>query len=170
MSTAKKCYNCFTETAPASASCPRCGVKLGPLTASGCAARPPSALPRVLLGFAVLAIVGLAVYGRGRRPETPKTVQIISSKAGTPDRSAVIRSIREKGAAELQSIGVTDIGYDEDAFCVYVDQRFAKLSEEQQEQVLALVAGEWKKALGQASTAVKILKQGSGAPLASFTI
>jgi len=167
MGTAKKCYNCLSEASLDAAACPRCGARLGARERSGIAAKSRSTLP-YLLAAAALLIAGFAA-SRHHANAAPETT-IIETAAPDTAKDAAIRTIKGKGAAELGKIGITDIGYKDDVFCVYADQRFDNLSPEQQRQVLSLVTGDWKKAIGKASTSVKIFKYGTEILLAELTI
>ena len=168
MGTDKKCYKCLTEANAEAKACPRCGAKLGPKTHSGIAAKPGSPLLKILFAVITLAVIGkLAVHSRGAAP-APELVKITTGLDAA--RDGAIQKIKEKGAGELSTVGVADVGYKDDTFCVYVDQRFKNLSRDQQVQLLGIVAGEWKKAIGKDSTAVKIFEAGTENILAELVV
>jgi hypothetical protein len=168
MGTDKKCYKCMTLAGEDAKACPRCGAKLGARTESGIAAKPGSPLLKIALVLISLLVVGrIAVRSHTGGP-APALVKISTGLDNA--RDTAIKTIKEKGAAELNAVGVADIGYKDDTLCLYVDQRFNNLSREQQQQLLAIVAVEWEKAIGRTSTAVKILEYGTKKPLADLTV
>jgi hypothetical protein len=168
MSTAKKCYRCLTEADAGAKACPKCGARLGARTPSGLAAKPGAPLLKLLFAALLLAAAGGAVLHSRSAPGGTSAVSISDGLENA--RDSAIRTIKEKGAGELGSVGVADVGYTEDTFCVYVDQRFKNLSGPQQEQLLGIVAGEWKKAIGKDSTTVKVLEYGTKKTLAELVV
>jgi hypothetical protein len=170
MVTAKKCYNCMTEVEEDAKVCPRCRAKLGDRTESGIAAKPGSPVLKILLVFAALALIGkLAVHSN--TGAAPANTLVISTTTGAdPAREAAIQKIKEKGAKDLSTVGVADVGYKGDTLRVYVDQRFSSLSSEQQRQVLSIVAVEWESAIGKTSTAVTLLEYGTEKTIAEMVV
>jgi len=169
MGTEKKCYKCLAEVNGNVKTCPRCRAKLGARTASGIAAKPGSPLLNIFFALFAFALIGkFALQSRTADAKTAPAVDISSGLVTA--RDGAIRKIKEKGAEELQTVGISDVGYKDDTLCVHVDQRFASLSADQQRQVVALMAGEWRTAIGKTTTAVKILEAGTGSTLAEFTI
>jgi len=168
MGIGKKCYKCMTLASEDAKACPRCGARLGARTESGIAAKPGSPLWKILLALIPLLILGrIAVHSH---PANSAPTPVKTSSGPETAKDAAIKTIKEKGAAALSSVGVADVGYKDDTLCVYVDQRFASLSQPQQEQLLSIVAGEWEKAIGKNSTAVKILEYGTSKPLADLVV
>jgi hypothetical protein len=168
MGTAKKCYKCLTEVDGNAKVCPRCNAKFGARKESGIAGKPGSLLLKIFFVVISLAIAGkIAVHTHPANSAVP-LLQVSTGIANVKD--GAIQKIKEKGAGEFSTVGVADIGYKDDTLCVYVDQRFNNLSRSQQKQLLAIVAGEWKKALGKTSTAVKILEYGTEKTLAELVI
>jgi len=148
--------------------CPRCGAKLGDRLDSGIAARPGSPLLKIFFMISSLAIIGkVALHSR---PDNPGSALVQISRDADIAKEGAIKKIKEKGADELGKVGVADIRYTDDTLCVYVDQRFSNLSRHQQEQLLSLVAGEWEKAIGKTSTAVKIVEYGTEKTLAELVV
>ncbi|HAT71515.1 MAG TPA: hypothetical protein DCS63_01705 [Elusimicrobia bacterium] len=164
----KKCYLCLTEVDEGAKICPRCKAKLGARKESGVAGKRGFPLFKILLAVVSLGVAAkISVRshsaGSAAGPEGNGTA-VVSVKDGA------IRKIKEKGAGDLGAVGVADIGYKEDTLCVYVDQRFTRLSRPQQEQLLGIVAGEWVKALGKDSTEVKVLEYGTDKTLAELVV
>ena len=171
----KKCYQCSTETEENAKVCPKCGTKLGAKMESGMAAKPGSPLLKILFVVLLLAAAG-KIAGRvssANPPAAPVNPPAEPAKAAAPAAGAkdgLILSIKEKGAASLNALGVDDIGYKDDALRFYVDQRFINLDSEQQEQLVKIVANEWSKALGKESTPVEIIEYGTGKTLAELVL
>ncbi len=160
----KKCYNCMMEVDGHARVCPKCEAKLGRRLPSGLAQKPCFPYFKTLLVLAALAAAAkLTGYtDRLNAASTEKAamhVEVTRESFGVKD--AAIRKIKEKGEKDLGSIGVKDIGYKDDTLLVYVDRSFSDLSGAQQEQVLAIVAEEWKKAIGKESAAVRVLESGT---------
>lgn len=164
----KKCYRCLMEVDQNTKVCPRCEAKLGARTKSGIAGKPGSPLLKILFVVISLAVVG-KIAGHSHTDNSAAPSLAISTGADNIKAGAV-QKIKEKGARELNTVGVADIGYTDDTLCVYVDQRFNNLSRSQQEQLLAIVASEWGKALGKSSTAVKVLEYGTKKILAELVV
>jgi len=169
MGTAKTCYNCMTGVDEDAKVCPRCKAKLGPMKDSGIAAKPGSPLLLILLAAVPLAAIAVAISVFSRHEEPAGPLITISTGIGNV-RDGAIQKIKEKGAGELSNVGVADVGYVDDTLCVYVDQRFSNLSRSQQEKLLGIVAGEWEKAIGKSSTAVKVLEYGTKKTLAELVV
>lgn len=170
MGTVKSCYKCLAEVNEDAKTCPRCGARLGARTESGIAGKPDSPLLKIFFALGFLALAGkLAVhsYTAAAKPAAPALN--ISTGVENP-KDGAIQKMKEKGAEELKTVGIADIGYKDDTLCVYVNQRFASLSKEQQRQLVAIMAGEWKKAIGKTSTAVKILEYGTDTTLADLEV
>jgi hypothetical protein len=159
MGPGKKCYKCLTEASEEAKACPRCGAKLGARTESGIAAKPGSHLPLIIFIVVVLALIGKIAVHSNPDNSAPALVKISNGLDNAKDTA--IKTIKDKGSSELATVGVTDLGYKDDTLCVYVDQRFIKLSQAQQEELLGIVAGEWKKAINKTTTAVKVLEAGT---------
>ena len=168
MGKGKRCYLCLTEVDESAKVCPRCKSRLGARMESGVAGKRSSPLFKILLAVVLSGVAGtIAVssyIGTSAAPEAKPDAGVGGVRDG------VIREIKEKGANDLSAIGVADIGYKDDTLCVYVDQRFARLSRPQQEQLLGIVAGEWGKALGKNSTEVKIVEYGTDKTLAELVV
>lgn len=170
MGTAKKCYICLATAEGDARVCPNCGAKLGARTRSGVAAKPGSPFLKLFLAAAAFAAIGV-LASRSHTESAPPAEEapvVISGVGNLKDET--IQKIKEKGAGDLSSIGVTDIGYTGDDLALYVDQRFTSLSDEQQVKLLTLIAAEWKKALGRDSTGVKILQHGTQNLLAELQV
>ena len=168
MGTAKKCYKCLTEVDEDAKICPICRSKLGARTESRIAGKPGLPLLKILFLGVLLAIAGrLAVHSHSYN-STDSLVKVSTGVDNVKD--GAIQRIKEKGAVELKAVGVEDIGYMDDTFCVYVDQRFSSLSRSQQLQLLAIVSDEWKKAIGKDSTAVKIMEYGTAKTLTELVV
>lgn len=168
MGTAKKCYKCLTETDENEKTCPRCNARLGARTGSGIAKKPGSPLPALFFAAVLLVLAGKYAL---KSPPGNSAAPLLEISTGINNaRDGAIQKIKEKGAGEFRTVGVADIGYTDDTFCVYVDQRFNDLTRSQQQHLLAIVAGEWKKALGKDSTAVKILEYGTKKTLAELVV
>jgi hypothetical protein len=173
MSKAKKCYNCLSEVDADAAMCPKCDIKLGARTKSGVAAKPGSLFLKIFL-----VIVGLGVAAKltgyshllNAAPEKAAPAQVEISRGALNVKDAAIKEIKEKGAKDLSAVGVTDVGYKDDTLLVYVDKRFENLSRSQQEQLLAIVAAEWKKAIGKDTTAVNLVEYGTEKLLAELVV
>ena len=138
MGTLKKCYKCLAEVNGNVGICPRCRAKLGARTASGIAAKPGSPLLYIffaLLAFALIGKFALQSRTADAKSAAPKTD--ISSGLLTA-RDTAIRKIKEKGAEELKTVGISDVAYKGDTLCVYVNQRFANLSADQQRQLQSM--------------------------------
>ncbi|MCX5785912.1 MAG: hypothetical protein NTX59_09505 [Elusimicrobia bacterium] len=183
MGTAKKCYNCLMEVDGDAKVCPRCNAQLGAKTASSIAGKPGAPLLKKL--FLVILIVILvnivhSYYYNSTEPLVTVSTGIGNVKGNIKDnvkdgvtqrlKDGAIQRIKEKGAGTLSTVGVADIGYQDDTFCVYVDQRFNNLSQSQQAQLLDIVSAEWKKAIGKDYTAVKILEYGTAKTLAELVV
>ncbi len=170
MGTAKKCYICLATADETAKVCPNCGAKLGSRTRSGVAAKPGSPLLRLFFAAAAFAVIGVlaARSHTESAPSAGEAPEIISGVDSIKDEA--IQKIKEKGAGDLGSIGVTDISYAGNDLSLYVDQRFTSLSKEQQVKLLTIITSEWKKALGQDSTGVKILEHGTQNLLAELKV
>ena len=168
MGTAKKCYKCFTEVEEDVKICPRCNSKLGARTEAGIALKAGSPLPRIL--FAVILLAAAVTFFVRSHPGNSGDFQVQISTGPNAAKDGAIQKIKEKGAAELKTVGVADIGYSDDTLCVYVDQRFNSLSRTQQEQLLTIVAAEWEKAIGKTSTAVKVMEYGTKKTLSELVV
>jgi len=112
----------------------------------------------------LFVVLSLAITGKLVDSSFSAKVPDARDEAGaiTDDvKDGLIRAIKEKGAGELSNLGVDDIGYKDDALCVYVDKRFNNLEKSQQEQLVKIVANDWAKALGKDSAAVEIMEYGT---------
>jgi len=159
MGTTMNCYACLTEVPTDTAICPKCKARLGHRKESGGSGKQSSSLFKILFVLVMLAVAGkIAMRMHNSNSEAPM-VQISTGIVNLKD--GAIKRIKEKGAEELRTVGVADIGYADDTLCIYVDQRFNNLTQTQQEALLAIVAGEWTKAIGKTSTAVKVLEYGT---------
>ncbi len=169
MDTAKKCYYCFTTADEDAMVCPKCGARLGARLASGVAGKPSSPLTAIFMAAAALTLVGM-VMRHSAKPAAaaPSAIEISNWRVDPKDEA--IRRIKEKGAADLNTVGVADLGHKDDILCVYVNRRFTGLSSQEQVWLLSTVAGEWHKAIGKKSTAVKIFESGSKKLLTELTL
>ena len=169
----KKCYNCMMEVDGHAQVCPKCESKLGRRLPSGLAQKPSFPYFKTLL---VLAALGLAArltgYTDRLNAAAPDkaAVPVEATRESFTVKDAAIQKIKEKGAKDLGSVGVKDVNYKGDTLLVYVDQRFNDLSKVQQEQVLAIVAEEWQKAIGKETTAVKVLESGTDKLLSELVL
>ncbi|HCE96935.1 MAG: hypothetical protein A2X34_03330 [Elusimicrobia bacterium GWC2_51_8] len=168
MSTDKKCYKCLKEVDKNEKVCPRCNAQLGARTESGVAGKPGSPLLKIFFAVLALTIAGKTAMHSNSDNSADALVQI--SNISDSIKYDTIQKIKEKGAKELSAVGVADINYKGDTLCVYVDQRYNNLSRPQQEQLLAIMAGEWEKALGKNSTEIKILEYGTNKTLAELVV
>ena len=159
MDKTKKCYHCSTDADEYAKVCPKCNVKLGAKMESGIAGKPDLPLLKILFIIFLLAIAGKIVGHSIPNKLTVETVKfaVVSNDA----KDGVIRKIKEKGSEELSALGVDDIGYKDDALCVYVDKRFNNMARAQQEQLVKIVANEWVKTMGKESNVVDIMEYGT---------
>ncbi len=121
----------------------------------------------------LFVVLSLAIAGKLVENSFSAKLHVAQVKTGaiTGDvKDGMIREIKEKGAGELSKLGVDDIGYKDDALCVYVDKRFNNLERSQQEQLVKIVANDWAKALGKDSTAVEIMEYGTDKKLDEWVL
>ena len=167
MGTPKKCYKCLMEVEQDAKACPRCKAKLGAMEKSGIAGKPGS--PALKIFFAVIALaIACKIAGFPRSNNSTPLVQVSTGLGNIKDQA--IQKIKAKGEGELSNVGVADVGYKDDTLCVYVNPRFDNLSKSQQEELLTIVAGDWEKAIGKTSTAVKIMEYGTGKTLQELVV
>ncbi|MCM2268384.1 MAG: hypothetical protein NDI60_11510 [Elusimicrobiales bacterium] len=151
-------------------TCPNCGVKLGARTKSGMAAKPASLLLKLVFVSAAFAAVSTLAARPHAEKKQPEYVAPVIESGFVNVKDETIQKIKQKAAKDLDTVGVTDVGYSEDALALYVDQRFGNLSREQQVELLTLIATEWKKAIGKDSTVVNILQHGTKKLLAEIKV
>jgi len=175
MGNTKRCYNCSTEVDEDEKICPRCKKKLGAKGESGIAKKPGSLMLKIFFVLLLIAIAG-KFAGRSSSANSaaaPASDMVIVKEISNTDdsRDGVIKKLKEKGAQALGTLGVVDIGYNnDDALCVYVDPRFGNLTRPQQEQLVRIMADEWAKALGKDSTAVVILEYDTKKKVDEWTV
>lgn len=159
MDTGKKCYKCFTAVDADEGTCPRCGAKLGPAQISGLAKKPSSpAIPLIMAAIALGIVLKAAVLSR---PDTVSAGEQAAAVVMEGPEDTAVRAMKQKASDSLSAMGIMDIRRSGETLCLYVDQRFTGLSDDQRQRLLSILAGEWARTLGREKAPLKILDSAS---------
>lgn len=107
-------------------------------------------------GAAVQSSAAAGAAGDSGGVNKPRNAWNINSDKAKKD-DLIVR-LKKEGGREFFSMGVDDIGYQDDVLRIYVDLRFNNLSGVQQEQLIGILADEWLNTLRLESVRVEILQ------------